>query len=234
MRGWLTFPRVSALVRRIGFGACATLCLMSGGLMSGGLMSRGLISAAAASGAARGSIETAPVFIVEGYRIKAKNGDARAMVRLGILCERGLISGTPDPKCAAAWYGQAAESGLAKARFMRARMYADGIGGPRDPAAAAALYRAAAEQGMAEAQFNLAIMLQNGRGVPRDVQEAIRWYEQAAFRGIVPAMRALGILYVGGVGDSPRDMVEAWAWLTLAAETATRRRPGACPWCGRP
>jgi TPR repeat protein len=175
-------------------------------------------------------MEIAPAFIVERYRARAEAGDAGAAFRLGLLYEEGLVDGAPDLVSAARWYGAAAEGGHGPAQFKRGAMHMGGIGGPPDFAAAARLYRAAAEQGIAEAQFNLAILLSQGIGVPADREEAIRWYEQAAFRGIVPAMRELGLLYMGGAADRPRDGIEAWAWLTLAAENgdgeAADRLPG--------
>lgn len=187
------------------------------GILAGAIMLCAL-SAPAFAQSEETAAEPAPAFIVERYEAKAASGDARAMFRLGVLHERGLVTGTPDPVAAADWYGRAAEAGLAEGQFKRARMHEAGIGGPVDLTAAAELYRAAAGQGVAEAQFNLAVLLHTGRGVPRDFSEAIRWYEQAAFRGVVPAMRALGILYVGGVENTPQDAIEAWAWLMLAAE----------------
>jgi TPR repeat protein len=163
-------------------------------------------------------LRTAPGFVVERYRIKAEEGDARSMIRLAVLYENGLVSGQKDMVAAAKWYLQAAEAGNADAQFKRARFYVSGVGGPMDIGQAKRLYRMAAEQGMGEAQFNLAILLHQGGQGQSEIREAIRWYEQAAFRSIVSAMRALGMLYAGGVENTPYDNIEAWAWLTLAAQ----------------
>ena len=168
--------------------------------------------------AAQEEIETAPAFIIDQYRAGASQGDLRAQFRLGLLHERGLVTGVPDFVQASRWYRTAAEGGHPSAQFKAASFLAAGIGGPMDLPAAVSLYRSAAEQGVAEAQFNLAVLLQEGRGTARNLDEAIRWFEQAAFRGIVPAMRALGLLYLAEVETSPKDAIEAWAWLTLALE----------------
>lgn len=163
-------------------------------------------------------LEQVPAFIVQQYLDAAESGDARAQFRLGLLHERGLIPG-PDPQAEAArWFDLAADGGHAAAQFKRATMYAEGRGGPEDQAAAVALYRLAAEQGLGEAQFNLALHLQNGIGTDRNIGDAILWYEQAAFRRIAGAPRALGLLYLSDIGETPNDRIEAWAWLTLAAD----------------
>lgn len=186
-----------------------------GGVLAAALLA---VSPCFAQESGSGDLEIAPAFIVERYRAKAEDGDPGAQFRLGLLYEEGLVTGTPDMDTAARWYGAAAEGGHGPAQFKRGTMHMGGIGGPPDFAAAVRLYRAAAEQGIAEAQFNLAILLSQGIGVPADRDAAIRWYEQAAFRGVVTSMRELGLLYMGGAADRPRDAIEAWAWLTLAAE----------------
>lgn len=167
---------------------------------------------------AQDQLQIAPVFIVDQYRVNANQGDIRAQFRLGLLHERGLVTGTPNFEEAARWYGLAAQAGHPSAQFKAGFFLANGIGGEMDLPAAIVLYRKAAEQGIAEAQFNLAVLLQEGRGVPQDLDQAIRWFEQASFRGIVPAMRALGLIYLARVETSRDDAIEAWAWLTLALE----------------
>lgn len=186
-----------------------------GGVLAATLL---LASPCAAQQSTSDDLEIAPAFIVERYRAQADEGNAGAQFRLGLLYEEGLVTGDSDMEAAARWYGAAAEGGHGPAQFKRGAMHMGGVGGAPDFAAAARLFRAAAEQGIAEAQFNLAILLSQGIGAPANRDEAIRWYEQAAFRGVVASMRELGMLYMGGAEDRPRDAIEAWAWLTLAAE----------------
>ncbi|MDF1750773.1 MAG: tetratricopeptide repeat protein [Alphaproteobacteria bacterium] len=162
--------------------------------------------------------EVAPSFIIERYRAKAEAGDVGAQFRLGILYERGAVTGSADFLDAAAWFDRAAAGGYGPAQFKRALYFQEGIAGPKDMPAAATLYQKAAEKGLGEAQFNLALMLTQGVGVEKDIPAAIRWYEQAAFRGVIPAMRTLGLLYMGGVSRTPHDAIESWAWFTLAVE----------------
>lgn len=168
--------------------------------------------------AAQDVIQTAPAFVVNQYRANAANGDVGAQFRLGLLQERGLVSGTPNLEEAARLYRLAAENGHPSAQFKLGSFLESGIAGEQDIEAAAALYHRAAEQGVAEAQFNLAVLLQEGRGVAQDIPAAVRWFEQAAFRGVTSAMRTLGLLYLAEVETAPRDAIEAWAWLTLALE----------------
>lgn len=115
------------------------------------------------------------------------------------------------------WYEKSAEAGDARAQFLLAHKFENGIGVDADLAKAAAWYRKAAEGGHAEAQFKLATLLEQGRGVPRDVEAAFGWYGSAAESGLVVAQYNYGVAYLNGSGTK-RDVVEAFAWVDLAAE----------------
>jgi len=56
----------------------------------------------------------------------------------------------------------------------------------------------------------------SGRGGDQNSQTAIAYYTYAASQGYVPAQYILGILYANG-NQVARDVVEAHAWLSLAA-----------------
>ena len=83
-------------------------------------------------------------------------------------------------------------------------------------ASAQQAYRAAAEANDMASFMALGEMALYGRGGSADAQTAISYYKYAAANGYVPAQYALGLLYANG-SQVPRDVVEAHAWLSLAA-----------------
>lgn len=83
---------------------------------------------------------------------------------------------------------------------------------------AIAIYRTLAEDGVAAAQVSLAGLYAGGEvaGEP-DPARAFQWYEAAAKQGDSVGQLNLGDMYARGRGVE-RDSVEAWVWLSLAAE----------------
>lgn len=113
---------------------------------------------------------------------------------------------------------KAAERGDAAAQCRLGFAYLNGTGVPQDYAEAAKWFRKAADQGHALAQFPLGIMLFSGTGVPKNATEAATWYRKAAEQGHASAQYYLGMLYDGGGGGVPDDIVQAYLWVTLAAQ----------------
>ncbi len=87
------------------------------------------------------------------YRPAAEQGDARAQISLGALCEQ-----MGDHAQALAWYRKATEQGDAHAQYFLGKMYELGRGVPKDETQAAAWYRKAAAQGFQHAQADLESM----------------------------------------------------------------------------
>jgi TPR repeat protein len=108
-----------------------------------------------------------------------------------------------------------AELGNARAQYLLAVMYQEGLGVPQDYAQAAKWYRLAGEQRHLRAQLNLGYMYENGE-LPQDYAEAARWYRKAAEQGDVEGEDQLGIMYEFGRGV-PQDYIQAYKWLDLAA-----------------
>jgi TPR repeat protein len=82
---------------------------------------------------------------------------------------------------------------------------------------AEAWYLKAAKQGDLSAELHLAALYRDGgKGFPRDMAQAVAWYRKAAEQGDAYAQGTLGVLYSMGQGV-PRDDVEAYYWLDLAA-----------------
>lgn len=145
----------------------------------------------------------------------AKNGDAVARYRLGVLYALGE-GVTQDYERAAGLFKSAAEQGVTEAEYNIAVMYAEGLGIKRDPKRAVEWYRKAAAQGSASAAFNLGVAYSNGVGVKQSMSEAAQWFGKAAEAGVVNAQFNLGLLYERGEGVAASP-VEAYAWYSAAA-----------------
>ncbi|RKY26624.1 MAG: hypothetical protein DRP83_03880, partial [Planctomycetota bacterium] len=136
---------------------------------------------------------------VENKRKAAEQGNADAMVDLGMIYVRG--QGVPqDYQEAANWFRKAAKKGNAVAMAMLGAMHSDGQGMPQDYRKAAGWYRKAAEKGSAFAMASLGSLYSLGHGVSQDYREAVKWYHQAAEKGVAHAMFMLGIAYHNGEG----------------------------------
>ena len=146
---------------------------------------------------------------------RAKNGDAIAQYRLGVLYALGQ-GVRQDYQHAAMLFKAAAEGGVAEAQYNLGVMYGDGLGIGRDDVRAAEWYQKAAAQGNPNAAFNLGVAYSNGTGVPQSMDEAAHWFRRAAAAGIVNAQFNLGLLYERGDG-LPVSQVEAYAWYSAAA-----------------
>jgi TPR repeat protein len=110
-----------------------------------------------------------------------------------------------------------ANSGDTTAQVLVGESYAEGKSVTKNLNLAAAWYKKAADQGSVPAQLHLAALYRDGgKGLPRDVPRAASWYAKAAKQNDVTAQAALGVLYSIGQGV-PRDDVEAYYWLGLAA-----------------
>jgi hypothetical protein len=119
---------------------------------------------------------------------KANAGDAAALVQLGDNARAAGDAVPHNPMQSAEYYKQAI-----------------------------AWYSKAADQGSIAGQMHLAALYRDGgKGFPRDMAQAVEWYRKAAEQGDVTAQATLGVLYSIGQGV-PRDDVEAYYWLDLAA-----------------
>ena len=78
-------------------------------------------------------------------------------------------------------------------------------------------YRKAADENYIPAELHLAALYRDGaKGIARDMAQAAVWYRKAAEQNDAGAQGILGMLYTLGQGV-PRDDVEAYFWLDLAA-----------------
>ena len=146
---------------------------------------------------------------------RAKNGDAIAQYRLGVLYALGQ-GVRQDYQHAALLFKAAAEGGVAEAQYNLGVLYERGLGIGRDEFQAAQWYQKAAAQGNANAAFNLGVAYSNGAGVQQSMAEAAQLFRRAGAAGIVNAQFNLGLLYERGDGV-PVSQVEAYAWYSAAA-----------------
>lgn len=153
----------------------------------------------------------------DSLSIAARDGDARAQLRMGLRCDRDSLFAE-----AAKWYELAARQGLAEAQNNLGVMLKDGQGVERDEAKAAEWFRRAAQQGNVLAESNLGWMFHGGRGVEQNYDSAHYWYRKAALQGHASAQNNLGLLYRDGLG-LPQDSDTARYWFSLAAEQGLRQ-----------
>lgn len=146
----------------------------------------------------------------------AEAGDATAEAWLGTLYSNG--EGVErDDAAALGWLRRAAEQGVVTAQANLGAFLYLGRGAESDPAEAARWLDRAAEAGDVHALFNLAVLCLKGEGVPASPERAAELYRRAAERGHHPSQARLGYLYSAGQGVE-KDRVQAYLWLTLAAQ----------------
>jgi hypothetical protein len=153
------------------------------------------------------------------YKRAAEGGSANAQFFLGRMYETGQ-SRKRDPAAAVTWYRKAADQGHRLAAYRLGQMYLTGTGVGQSYTIAAKWFEMAARQGLHEAQYNLGYLYDRGFGVDRNPRVAATWYRKAALSGLGPAQYNLGVLLAGagGAGGAAADLIEAWVWLSLAAE----------------
>lgn len=152
---------------------------------------------------------------IEEIRSSARQGDADAQFRMGLIYDNG--DGVKrDPVVAANWYRFAAEQGHARGQLhLGLILNAGDTALERDDTDAAQWFLKAAEQGLADAQFNLALMYYNAEGVEQNDPEAFRWFQTAAEQGHPKAQFNLGAMYANGHGVEQNN-AEVYKWWLLA------------------
>ena len=145
---------------------------------------------------------------------EAGNRDAQAWI--GSLYANG--DGVDlDDELAFRWYLASANGGNGQAQSNVGTMYALGKGVGQSHQEAVRWFQRAADQGDLHGQFNLAVLYSNGQGLSKDLEKAAELYRKAAESGHYPSQARLGHMYISGQGV-PRDRVQAYLWLSLAAQ----------------
>ncbi len=146
----------------------------------------------------------------------AGQGNARAMLNLGVMYDRGQGIAENDGE-AVKWYQAAAGAGIAEAQYYLGQKYRSGQGVGQNIGEAAQWYRRAADKGHIQAQRMLSLLYLNGSGVDRDYGEALNWARKAADQGDVQSLHNIGYMYQNGLGVA-ENPAEATNWYRKAAE----------------
>ncbi len=155
-----------------------------------------------------------PVRVMER---QAFAGTASAQHDLAAIYTAGHVGVSQNFERAAFWFREAAENGIANARYNLGVLYHQGLGIDRDLGRALYWYREAAKLNHPEAQYNLGIAHIEGIGTDYDPLLAAAYFERAATQGIMEAAYNLGLIYENGLLGDP-DQDEALFWYQMAAD----------------
>jgi TPR repeat protein len=154
---------------------------------------------------------------VKDIEQQAFAGVAEAQHDLAAIYTAGHGGVKVDYERAAQWFREAADNGVANARYNLGVLYHQGMGVERSIEDAIKWYTAAADLGHPEAQYNLGIAYIEGIGVPYDPSKASNYFENAAKSGITEAAYNLGLIHENGLlGQAKPD--EALMWYKTAAD----------------
>jgi hypothetical protein len=182
---------------------------------------------------------------VEEIKQRAAKGDADAQNKLGSAYFNS--DGLPkDPAEAVKWWKKSAEQGNAAAQCNLGMAYYWGDGVTKNKELAKMWYQKSADQGDSRGQYGLGTCyLYSDEGNNRldainwylksankdyapaqyalgelytNEVEAAKWYLKAAQQGEASAQYKIGLAYMSGKGV-PKDIVDSYAYLYLAAET---------------
>lgn len=158
--------------------------------------------------------------VVKDIEDQAFAGVPEAQHDLAAIYTAGHGGVKQNYKRASLWFREAAEAGIANARYNLGVLYHQGLGVKQDTAEAIKWYRSAAALGHPEAQYNLGIAYIEGIGVPYDPKKAAGYFKNAADQGITEAAYNLGLIYENALlGKAQPD--EALRWYKTAADAGS-------------
>ncbi len=142
---------------------------------------------------------------------KAFDGIPEAQHDMGAIYVGGHANIERNLPRAVKWFQEAADNGVANAKYNLGVLYHQGLGVETNLDKALELYTDAASQGHPEAQYNLGIANIEGIGVPYNPQKATYYFREAANQNISEAAYNLGLIYENGLlGDVKPDLALAW------------------------
>lgn len=160
---------------------------------------------------------------IKWYRKAGDRGNISAQIILGNRYSEG-IGVTRDRNEAAKWYRKAAEQGSAYAQVKIGLAHESGDGVDQNQSEAVKWFRKAADQGDKFGQLGLGIHLISGYGIKNDVPAGLALIRKSASNGNAYALQTLGGYHVAGLHGLSKDLVEGYAYLSLAApESAVAR-----------
>ena len=155
--------------------------------------------------------------LVKDIESRAFAGSAESQHDLGAIYTAGHGGVRIDYISAAAWFREAAISGIANARYNLGVLYHQGLGVTRNLSLAMGWYRSAAALGHPEAQYNLGIAHVKDAGATYDPALAARYFRRAAQGGVMEAAFNLGLVYENGLLGKDK-MDEALYWYDQGAD----------------
>lgn len=164
------------------------------------------------SGATTGKLDYASVMEL------ALNGNHDAEFELGAMFHDGDGVGRDFGK-AIEWYTKAASADNRQAAFNLGLMLQNGEGTGADPDAARNWFIRASDAGDARAALQLGTMAY----ASKDYSRALPYFLKSAWQGLADAQMNVGIMHIRGEGVSAQDIVEGYAWLTIAKEAGDAR-----------
>jgi TPR repeat protein len=117
--------------------------------------------------------------------------DGGAMLRLGVLHQKGEAGFTPSNEEAMRWFRRGAELNDARCLLATGMMYVEGAGVPADSVEAVKWIRRSAERNDATAMFMLGVAYRQGEGVAKDLDAARDWFAKSLRMGYEPAREQL-------------------------------------------
>ncbi len=115
------------------------------------------------------------------------------------------------------WFTEAADNGVANAKYNLGVLHHQGLGVNKNIDRAMSLYEDAAELGHPEAQYNLGIAHIEGIGVSYSPKKAAYFFQMAANKKVTEAAYNLGLIYENGLlGETRPD--DALLWYKKAAD----------------
>ncbi len=157
---------------------------------------------------------------IKSVESRAFEGVAEAQHDLAALYTAGQGGVKTDFARAAQWFEEAANNGVANARYNLGVLYHQGLGVTQDTSKALNWYKAAAGQNHPEAQYNLGIAYIEGVGTTYSPEKAAANFESAARAGIMEAAYNLGLIHENGLLGNPAPD-NAIYWYSRAAENGS-------------
>lgn len=146
----------------------------------------------------------------------AKNGEADALFRLGVLYDQGGQLAT-DYEKAGQFFTVAANQGHPQAQYRLALMFLPGGGLVPDEKLFVQLCQEAARAGIIGAQYRLGRHFYEKQGLDRDLRQAEEWWLQAARLRYADAQVAVASMYLNAEA-SPKEGQGAFYWFMEAAQ----------------
>ncbi len=160
---------------------------------------------------------------IKWYKKAAERGNLTDQINLGDRYFVGL-GVTRDKHEAAKWHLKAAEQGSAYAQVKLGLAYEGGDGVDMNQFESVKWFRKAADQGDGFGQLGLGIHLISGYGIKKDVPAGLALIRKSASNGNAYALQTLGGYHVAGLHGLSKDLVEGYAYLSLASsESAVAR-----------